>query len=268
MAISSATDSASSSRSFMIRRAIGVTVALLAPALMAGCTGLHPGPEKNPAADNARSSHSSGIANRDTPVPVVKLTTPRVSLNGDPRMGSPQARIGIVEFSDYECPYCREFYTQIFPQLKKEYVDTGIVQFIRKDLPLTKIHPQALAAALAANCAGDQGKYWEMHQVLYTNQERLSSVLYSDLARNLGLDEGKFSACLEDPAQERKILQDMAEANRLGINGTPSFVLGRIEGDTMSVIRLARGAPGFDAFAQEIEKLRKQVNTDAASPAK
>ncbi len=269
MTISSAADSASPSRRILRGRAFGVAAALLAIVLIAGCAGSPPAAQKNTAAaDGGRSSHSSGIASRDNAVGVIELSTPRVSLDGEPRMGNADARIGIVEFSDYECPFCRSFYAQTFPKLMKEYVDTGIVQFIRKDLPLTKIHPQALPAALAASCAGSQGKYWEMHRTLFANQGRLGPALYSDLARNLGLDEEKFSACLKDPAQEQKILRDVAEAKRLNINGTPSFVLGRIEGDTVRVLRVARGAPGFEAFAQEIEKLRKQINTDAASPAR
>lgn len=258
MSISSMTDNGSSSRRPTIGRAMGVTAALLAAALMASCAASSPVSEKRTVEDRAGSSQSSTV----TP------STPQVSLRGEHRLGKTDARIGIVEFSDYECPYCSGFYTQIFPQLKKKYVDTGIAQFISKDLPLTRIHRQALSAALAANCAGDQGQYWEMHGALYTNQEHLGPALYFHLARDLGIDEGKYFACLEDPAQERKILRDMAEAQRLGISSTPSFVLGIIENDTMRVMRVARGSPGFEAFAQEIGNLQKQINKDAASPAK
>jgi protein-disulfide isomerase len=269
MTDTSATDNASPPRRSPCARALRVTAGLFAAALMAACAGSPPAPDKSPAAaDSGGSSHTSGNAYRDTPVRIVQLSTPRVSLGGEPRMGKAEAGIGIVEFSDYECPFCRSFYAQTFPRIKKEYVDTGVVQFIRKDLPLTKIHPQALPAALAANCAGDQGQYWEMHKALYTNQQRLGPALYSDLAGNLGLDEATFSACLKDPAQEQKILRDVAEAKRLNISGTPSFVLGKIEGDTVRVMRVARGAPGFESFAQEIEKLRRQISTDAAPPAK
>ncbi len=248
---------------------IGVMATLMATVLIAACASSPTAPEKNaPTAENARSSHSSGLAYRDTPIQVAKLAPPRVDLDTDPRLGKADARIGIVEFSDYECPYCLGFYAQIFPKLMKEYVDTGIVQFIRKDLPLTTIHPQAMPAALAASCAGNQGKYWEMHKALYANQTRLAPALYPELARGLGLDEAKFSACLKDKRQEGKILRDMIEARQLGINGTPSFALGKIEGHTLTVMRLAKGAPDFDAFAREIEKLRKQINSDPAAPAK
>ena len=269
MTTSSTTDSVSPPGCSLLKRAIGVTLALVAAAIIAGCAGSPPALEKNGAAEEGgRSSHSAGVAPGNTPARVGEHPTPHVGLNGDPRMGNTEARIGIVEFTDYECPFCRSFYTQVFPKLKKEYVDTGIVQFISKDLPLTRIHPQALPAALAAICAGNQGKYWEMDQALYTNQERLGTGLYSDLAGNLGLDAGKFSACLDDPAQGRKILRNVDEAQRLGINSTPSFLLGKIEGDTLQVIRLARGAPSYEVFAQEIENLRKQIKMDSTAPAK
>jgi len=142
----------------------------------------------------------------------------------------------------------------LVPQLKKEYVDSGVVQFIHKDLPLTRIHPQALPAALAAECAGAQGRFWEMHDALYENA--LDPALYTELARRLKLDTGKFSACRGDPASARAVWRDVAEARRLGINGTPSFLIGRIEGNTLTVVRISQGAPSFEAFANEIEVLR------------
>lgn len=210
-----------------------------------------------------RSSKPSGVASRDVSVPVVEITPPRVNLDGDLRLGSLDARIGIVEFSDYECPYCRGFHYQIFPRLKKEYVDTGIVQFIHKDLPLTSIHPQAMPAAVAANCAGAQDRFWQMHEALYANHGRLASVLYPQLARDLGLDEEKFTACLGDTVHMHAVMRDIAAARGLGITGTPSFVIGEIQGSTMTVVRMAKGVPGFEAFVQEIEKLRQQMKSGA-----
>lgn len=211
-------------------------------------------PEKPVAENNPRSSHSSGIAYRDTPVVPVTPSLPQLSLGDDHRLGNPQATIGIVEFSDYQCPYCRGFQQQLFPQLRKEYVDSGVVQFIHKDLPLTRIHPQAMPAALAAVCAGVQGRFWEMHDALYANA--LDPALYAKLVQQLGLDTGKFASCLKNPAGGRSILRDMSDAQRLGISGTPSFLIGRIEGNTLTVVRIAKGAPSFEAFAHEIEALR------------
>jgi protein-disulfide isomerase len=212
-----------------------------------------------------RSSRGSGMSYRDGSVPVIGMAYLRVSLEGEPRLGDPKAKIGIVEFSDYQCPYCSQFHNQIFPRLVKEYVDTGVVQFIFKDLPLQSIHPQAMNAALAANCAGEQNKFWPMHEALFTNHGLLAPALYYRLAREFSMDENKFSACLRDPARERAIMRDVSEARRLGITGTPSFVIGKIEGNEIKDMRIARGLTAFEAFAQVIENLRAHANPDATS---
>ena len=116
---------------------------------------------------------------------------------------------------------------------------------------------QSVPAAVTARCAGAQGRYWEMHDALFDNQGRLGAELYAKLARQLKLDEAKFSACIEDRAHGEAIVRDLATAQRLGFTGTPSFLIGTIEGDALTVVREARGAPAFEMFAQEIEKLRQ-----------
>lgn len=225
---------------------------------------------KAPVAPNAsqRSSTATGIAYRDGSVPAVEIAPPRSNLAGAHRLGSSDAKIGIVEFSDYQCPYCGSFHEQVFPKLKQVYVDGGIVQFIHKDLPLSMIHSQALPAALAANCAGAQRHFWEMSNALYAHQGQLGEALYAELARGMKLDAEKFTDCLKDSTSTRGIMQDTAEAQRLGINGTPSFLIGKIEGNTLTIVRMAKGAPSFENFAQEIEKLRQQIDSNPASKAK
>ena len=248
----------------------GLSLVATAMLLVACATPVPPASTREPAtAENSqRSSKSSGIAYRDGSVPVVRAAPPMVGLAGAHRMGSSQAMIGIVEFSDYQCPYCRGFHDRVFPKLKKEYVDTGIAQFIHKDLPLKSIHPQALPAALAASCAGLQKRFWPMHAALYANNGRLASALYPQLVRELGLDEAKFMACLGDASREQAVMRDVVEARGLGITGTPSFVIGKIEGDVLTVVRVARGAPSFEDFAQEIEKLRKTMDAGATPQTK
>jgi protein-disulfide isomerase len=240
---------------------------MVAIVLLNACTTPKPAPasasEPATADTRQRSSKSSGIAYQEGAVSIASIAPPMVGLAGAHRMGSAQAKIGIVEFSDYQCPYCRGFHDQIFPRLKKEYVDTGIVQFIHKDLPLKSIHPQALPAALAASCAGAQQRFWPMHEALYANNGRLSPALYPQLGSELGLDNTKFTTCLADAASEQAVMRDVAEARGLNITGTPSFVLGKIEGNMLTVVRVARGAPSFEAFVQEIEKLRKTMDSGA-----
>ncbi|MEK7206994.1 MAG: DsbA family protein [Pseudomonadota bacterium] len=185
----------------------------------------------------------------------IELSKPSVDLDDSPTLGSDTAKIGIVEFSDYECPYCRTSQTQLLPQIKKEYIDTGVVRYVHKDYPLVSIHAQAAPAAIAAQCAHAQGRFWDMHQALFANL--LRDALYPELARRLKLNEQKFSACLNDAAPRQAIYRDVQEARRLGISGTPSFVVGRIEGNKLIATGISKGMPSIEAIVQQVEVLRK-----------
>lgn len=244
---------------------IQVTAILVATLILplAACVTSSPtSPTKEPTTNNERSSHSSGQAYRQTSVvPTISLPPP-VKLDANPLLGNATAKIAIVEYSDYECSYCRNFFTQVFPDLKKQYIDTGIVRFIHKDLPLRKIHPQAMAAAMAANCAGAQGRFWEMHRALFITPYQLSAALYLNLAQELKLDQAKFSACLNNPQREREILRDMEEATRLGITGTPSFLVGKVQGEKLTMMSLAKGVVNIAAFAKEIDSLRSATTPE------
>ena len=232
---------------------VRVLGALAISALLAACTA------SVPVASNSRmperSANSSSMVQKDGPVTAVELSRPSVNLDDSPTLGSDTAKIGIVEFSDYECPYCRTSQTQLLPQIKKEYIDTGVVRYVHKDFPLVSIHPQAAPAAIAAQCAHAQGRFWDMHQALFANP--LRDALYPELARKLKLDEQKFSACLKDTAPRQAIYRDVQEARRLGISGTPSFVVGRIEGNKLIAMGISKGMPSFEAIIQQVEVLRK-----------
>ncbi|GEM_PF-1112198 len=267
------TDSSHRRAGYPRTRKTGATIFLVAATILLGaCTTPTPAPasasEPATAETRQRSSKSSGIAYQESAVSIASIAPPMVDLAGVHRMGSAQATIGIVEFSDYQCPYCRGFHDQVFPRLKKEYVDTGIAQFIHKDLPLKSIHPQALPAALAAGCAGAQQRFWPMYEALYVNNGRLAPELYPQLGRELGLDDAKFTACLGDASRKQAIMRDVVEARGLGITGTPSFVIGKIQGDVLIVVRMAKGAASFEDFAQEIEKLRKTKDSGATPQTK
>lgn len=236
---------------FLSRSAI-VTLACIG---LLACAVPAPSPAPVPYVDSGRSSHPTGIAMRDMPIRVIEDSPLQVSLQGDPRLGDSTARIGIVEFSDYQCLFCREFHREQFPRLKQKFIQTGLVRFIHKDLPL-RIHTQAVHAALSAHCAGAQGRFWEMHDALFTHQGRLNPNLYPELARGLKLDEVKFKNCFENHVPEAGIREDVSLARRLGLTGTPSFLIGKIEGNTLTVSRQIRGVPSFETFAEEIEKLK------------
>lgn len=142
------------------------------------------------------------------------------------QLGRDDAPLTLVEFSDHECGYCRQFETTVFEQLRREWIDTGKLRFISRDLPLS-FHPHALAAANAARCAGEQGRYWEMRRVLQVNDDRLDSLSLAVYASDLGLDRERFAACMAEQRFVSAVRKDAADAEAAGITGTPTFVLGR-----------------------------------------
>ena len=119
-----------------------------------------------------------------------------LDLTDAPSLGRKDAPVTLVEFSDYECPFCQRHFLSVLPEIKREYVDTGKVRYVFVDFPLEQLHPHARKAAEAAYCAGEQGRYWEMHDALFTNQQALELPQLGGHARNLGLDATAFESCL------------------------------------------------------------------------
>jgi protein-disulfide isomerase len=149
-----------------------------------------------------------------------------VSTDGDPSIGPDDAPVTIVEFSDYQCPYCQAWYQQTFDQLLANYPSQ--IRFVYRDLPVPG-HPESLPAAEAANCAGGQGAYWKFHDALFSGQYALGRAAYERYAADLGLDTAAFTACLDDHRYQAEVKADAVDATRLGLTGTPSFVInGRI----------------------------------------
>jgi protein-disulfide isomerase len=175
-----------------------------------------------------------------------------VAFGGRPLLGDGAARVGIIEFSDFQCPFCQRFHTTVQPLLRKNYIDTGKVQMIFRDLPLD-FHPLAKDAAVAVNCAGAQGHYWDMADALFDDQERLGEGLYRELAGRFGLDMKLYQTCLADPASLKVIEQSTQEAVALGIEGTPTFLIGRVEGDRLVDALTVVGAQPYPALAQVID---------------
>jgi len=145
-----------------------------------------------------------------------------VSLDDDPVLGDKDAPITIVEFSDYECPFCGRYFTQTYPQLKKDYVDSGKVKIVFRDYPLP-FHQSAQKAGEASECADDQGKFWEMHDKLFNNQQALGVSDLKKYAGELGLDQKKFDECLDSGKHASEIQSDMNDGSSYGVSGTPSF---------------------------------------------
>lgn len=168
-------------------------------------------------------------------------------------LGSADAPLTIVEFTDLQCPYCARFASETFPALRARYIDTGKVRFTTRDLPMP-MHAYAVTAAVAARCAGEQGRYWEYREMLFRGQARLAQAPYESIARHFGLDVERFAACRADGKMEARVQDDLAVARANGISSTPTFVIGRMidgefRGDAIS------GAQPIEVYAQRIEAL-------------
>jgi protein-disulfide isomerase len=120
-------------------------------------------------------------------------------------LGSADAPLTLIEFTDYECPLCRAFHADTFARLKKKYVDTGRVRFVSRDQPLSEYHPRAMAAAHAARCAGDQGKFWEMCDALISRGDHLADADILERARRVGLQLSPFQSCLKTRKYQAEI---------------------------------------------------------------
>jgi protein-disulfide isomerase len=179
-----------------------------------------------------------------------------VNLGNGPVMGSSEALVAIVEFSDYQCPFCFRFHSQSFANLKKNYIDTGKVKYAFRDFPLD-FHAEGKKAAIAANCAGKQKAFWEMQHALFNNQRRLGPDLYKELSKNLGLDTNAFNSCLEDPLQEKEVNANLAYGISLGVKGTPNFFVGRVDGKQIVDVKQISGAQPLAVFEQTIDSFLK-----------
>lgn len=173
----------------------------------------------------------------------------------DPRaLGRDDAPVAIVEYSDYQCPYCQKFHAEVLPQLRRQYIDTGKLRYFFRDLPLS-MHREAVPAAVAARCAAEQEKFWPMNAALFAKQGELGAGLYPRLARELGLDGDRFKTCFGNPATRGQVRRDLTESQRYGLNSTPSFLLGRYNGERLEVQRIGQGFADFATLAREIDQL-------------
>ena len=183
------------------------------------------------------------------------LTAPeQVWLGAGMVLGDAHAKIAIVEFADFQCPFCVRHYKAVMPKIKKELINTGKVKYVMYDFPLS-FHGQARLAAVAARCAGKQDKFWEMHDVLFDNQSGLTNTLFLQTARTLKLNEATFANCLEDSGVSAAVESNIEYGNQLGVTGTPKFFVGKVNGDSLHQVVVISGAQDFNAFKSAIEKL-------------
>ena len=184
--------------------------------------------------------------------PIPALTS-SLLLQGEPTLGHASAPLTIVEFSDFECSYCRRFHEQVMPQLKRDYIDTGLVRFVHKDLPLP-FHPHALPAAAAARCAGEQDRYWDLYSGLFDQQNCLNCKGILAIAAEEELNTTALKACMERESTLAVINANRSEASLHNISATPTFIIGPTRSNDSLDGQIIEGAVPWDTFKSTIEK--------------
>jgi protein-disulfide isomerase len=181
-------------------------------------------------------------------------TRATLNLEGGQMLGSKDAPLTMVEYTDYQCPFCRQFHTTVFNELKKNFIDTGKVRFYSRDLPLDTLHPNAIRAAEAARCAADQGQFWTMRNVMGANPDKLDLDHLTGFATDLKLDPLVFRNCVQSEKYKSAVQADVAEAMKVGAQATPSFVIGKSTADGVDG-ELVVGAMPYASFEQKLKQL-------------
>lgn len=179
-----------------------------------------------------------------------------IGVDDDPSIGDATAKVTIIEFGDYQCPSCRMFWRDVEPRLKKDYIDTGKVKIVFRDFPIVQLHPEAAVAANAAQCAADQGKYWQMHDKIFREQDnRGEDVIRFKVAdlkkwgKDLGLETAAFDACVDSARYKDEVAKDYTDGSNVGIQGTPTFFING---------RVVAGPQPYSVFRKVIdEELKK-----------
>lgn len=184
----------------------------------------------------------------------VNGVAPDVALNGAYATGSNRASVVIVEFSDYQCPFCKKHHANAYVELKKNYIETGKVKYAVMDFPLS-FHSQAKSAAVAARCAGKQGKFWDMQHALFESKKPFGDELYREMASLFKLDAADFNACLQSKSIVDQVNRQMEYGSQLGVQGTPAFFIGKLKGGKVINPRLVSGAQSYNSFSRIIDAL-------------
>lgn len=217
--------------------------------------------EKGALAGVAQGANNAQPAGAALPPQVTRGVA---SIDDDPILGDKNAPVTIIEFSDYECPFCKRHFDDTFPELVSKYVDTGKVKIVFRDFPLSFHDPMATKEAIAASCAREQGgdsKYFEFHHEIFkrttSNGNGLDDSKIQAIASDLKLNINTFSTCLSNTAKADEVKKDIADGSAAGASGTPTFLVGTSTGDGKINGDLVVGAQPFAAFQAVIDPLLK-----------
>lgn len=256
----------------MIRQKLTLTVVFAALALSAMVSAARAEPAS--AADVAALKKDLGDVKRElSEIKELLLrqargrrnTAPRTAeilVDGRPAMGDPKAPLTMVEFSDYQCPFCRRFSIATLPRIRKEYIETGKLRYVFRDFPITSIHPLAVGAASAAHCAAEQGKYWDMHDLIFQKSREIKPAQLKGHAKTIGLDDAKFSECFDSKRYLRQIATDIRDGQRAGVSGTPTFFLGPTKNGKTFTGAALRGAQPYAVFKRTLDAALARLDRD------
>jgi protein-disulfide isomerase len=186
-----------------------------------------------------------------------------IDLSGAPMAGSPSAVVTLVEFSDYECPFCIRHFQQTMPEVSENYIKTGRIRYAFRDFPVDQLHPEAIRAHEAAHCAGEQSKFWDLHTKLFTAPGTHTPQNLEARAGEAGLDLTAYRACIASGRTTASIRANAAEAIDLGASGTPAFFVGVLDRATnqVKVTQAITGAQPFSVFEKAFANAQKQSET-------
>lgn len=235
---------------------VGYSLITAASALTTGLNGLTIQGGGNGAGNNIPAAPTGNLTPPPAAAPTVQMSD--IVTNAAGAIGNDNAPVTIVEFSDYQCPFCRKWFDDVKGQLQTNYIDTGKVKLVYKDFPLS-FHPMAQPYAEAARCAGDQSKYWEMHDKIFNEQSTKGQGTIQDFtntdikkwAQDLGLDSTSFDSCLDTGKYSSAVQANFTEGQQIGVSGTPAFFIGKSDGTGQLVV----GAQPYATFQQAIDSL-------------
>lgn len=198
-----------------------------------------------------------------TPAPVAP-TTAKVSVDDDPVLGDKGAKVTLIEFSDYECPFCKRHFDQVYSLLKKDYIDTGKVKLVYRDYPLPFHDPMATYEAQAANCVKEQGgdsAYFKIHDEMFkqttSNGNGLTKEKIQQIATSLGLNGANIIACADSNKYKNEVAKDITDGSAIGVSGTPTFIIGKSDSSGTITGAIIVGAQPYTAFQQVLDPLLK-----------
>jgi len=241
------------------------SAALLAVAIATACTGHARGPSLEQEVAQLKRNQAELLKRMETlerarrpDAAAAQASAREIDLAGISFLGDPDAPVTLIEFTDYQCPYCRRHAQQTLPRLRERYVETGQLRYGIREFPIERLHPDAARLSRAALCAGEQGRYWEMHERLMTSPQQATRRSVAPAVQALGLDESDFSACMEGERLDTAIRGDIAAGFHLGVRATPFFAIGRTGQDgatRLSIASTLTGARPFESFVVWIDPL-------------